>query len=115
MPMRIFGFFAMAEKRARARAFPQTKAPSKRYLSIGSSSMDSARARNRMVEAQIAHRGVHDPHVLEAMRTVPREAFISAGFEEFAYEDSALPIAEGQTISQPYIVGAMLAAAELDS
>ena len=42
------------------------------------------------------------------MRMVPREAFISAGFEEFAYEDSALPIAEGQTISQPYIVAAML-------
>jgi protein-L-isoaspartate O-methyltransferase len=44
---------------------------------------------------------VRDPAVLEAMRTVPREAFISAGFEEFAYEDSALPIAEGQSISQP--------------
>lgn len=75
--------------------------------------MDSAQARHRMVEAQIARRGVRDPAVLEAMRTVPREAFIAAGFEEFAYEDSALPIAEGQTISQPYIVGAMLAAAEL--
>jgi len=76
--------------------------------------MDSTRARSRMVETQIAGRGVRDPAVLEAMRTVPREAFISAGFEEFAYEDSALPIAEGQTISQPYIVGAMLAAAELE-
>jgi len=76
--------------------------------------MDSTQARNRMVEAQIARRGVHDPAVLAAMRTVPRDAFISAGFEEFAYEDSALPIAEGQTISQPYIVGAMLAAAELE-
>jgi len=76
--------------------------------------MDCTRARSRMVETQIAGRGVRDPAVLEAMRTVPREAFISAGFEEFAYEDSALPIAEGQTISQPYIVGAMLAAAELE-
>ena len=76
--------------------------------------MDSTHARSRMVETQIAGRGVRDPAVLEAMRTVPREAFISAGFEEFAYEDSALPIAEGQTISQPYIVGAMLAAAELE-
>jgi len=76
--------------------------------------MDSMHARHRMVEAQIARRGVHDPAVLDAMRTVPREAFIGAGFEEFAYEDSALPIAEGQTISQPYIVGAMLAAAELE-
>jgi protein-L-isoaspartate(D-aspartate) O-methyltransferase len=76
--------------------------------------MDSAQARNRMVEAQIARRGVRAPHVLEAMRTVPREAFIAAGFEEFAYEDSPLPIAEGQTISQPYIVAAMLEAAELE-
>ena len=67
-----------------------------------------------MVEAQIARRGVRDPSVLEAMRTVPREAFISPGFEEFAYEDSALPIPEGQTISQPYIVAAMVAAAELE-
>ena len=76
--------------------------------------MDNTQARNRMVEAQIARRGVRDPSVLEAMREVPREAFISPGFEEFAYEDSALPIAEGQTIPQPYIVAAMVAAAELE-
>src|ERR1043166_1798390 len=76
--------------------------------------MDQTQARNRMVEAQIARRGVRDPAVLAAMRSVPREAFISPGFEEFAYEDSALPIAEGQTISQPYIVAAMAAAAELE-
>lgn len=76
--------------------------------------MDTVQARKRMVEAQIARRGVRDPAVLDAMRSVPREAFIPAGFEEFAYEDSALPIAEGQTISQPYIVAAMAAAAELE-
>ncbi|HYS45642.1 MAG TPA: protein-L-isoaspartate(D-aspartate) O-methyltransferase, partial [Rhizomicrobium sp.] len=75
---------------------------------------DSAKARNHMVEAQIARRGIRDPRVLDAMRAVPREAFIAAGFEEFAYEDSALPIAQGQTISQPYIVAAMLEAAELE-
>jgi protein-L-isoaspartate(D-aspartate) O-methyltransferase len=75
--------------------------------------MDYALLRNRMVETQIARRGVRDPAVLAAMRQVPREVFIGAGFEEFAYEDSALPIAEGQTISQPYIVGAMLAGAAL--
>jgi protein-L-isoaspartate(D-aspartate) O-methyltransferase len=76
--------------------------------------MDFAQARARMVEAQIARRGVRDPRVLEAMRSVPREAFIAAGFEEAAYEDRPLPIAEGQTISQPYIVAAMLEAADLE-
>ena len=76
--------------------------------------MDWSQARNHMVQAQIARRGVRDPAVLEAMGAVPRESFISPGFEEFAYEDSALPIAEGQTISQPYIVAAMLEAAELE-
>lgn len=73
--------------------------------------MDFSAARNRMVEAQIARRGVEDKRVLAAMRRVPREAFIGADFEEFAYEDSPLPIAEGQTISQPFIVAAMAAAA----
>jgi protein-L-isoaspartate(D-aspartate) O-methyltransferase len=48
------------------------------------------------------------------MRTVPRERFVSTGFEEFAYEDGALPIEEGQTISQPYIVARMIEAADLE-
>jgi protein-L-isoaspartate(D-aspartate) O-methyltransferase len=69
--------------------------------------------RNRMVDAQLARRGITDARVLAAMRAVPRENFTAPGFEAFAYEDRALPIAEGQTISQPYIVGAMLAGAEL--
>ena len=51
--------------------------------------------------------------VLEAMRRVPREAFVEPGFEEFAYEDRPLPIGEGQTISQPYIVALMIEAAEV--
>ena len=76
--------------------------------------MDCVPVRHRMVEAQIARRGVQDAAVLEAMRNVPREAFIAPDFKELAYEDCALPIAEGQTISQPYIVGAMLAAAGLN-
>jgi protein-L-isoaspartate(D-aspartate) O-methyltransferase len=69
--------------------------------------------RARMVERQIARRGVSDARVLDAMRQAPREAFVAPGFEEFAYEDSPLPIAEGQTISQPYIVALMIEAAEV--
>ena len=68
-------------------------------------------ARERMVETQIARRGVRDPRVLEAMRSVPREAFVLPGSEEFAYEDQPLPIGEGQTISQPYVVALMIEAA----
>src|SRR3954452_8355935 len=74
---------------------------------------DLSRARDRMVNIQIAGRGVRDPLVLEAMRRVPREAFVEPGFEEFAYEDGPLPIGEGQTISQPYIVALMIEAAEV--
>jgi protein-L-isoaspartate(D-aspartate) O-methyltransferase len=66
-----------------------------------------------MVDVQIARRGVRDRHVLEAMRRVPREAFVEPGLEEFAYEDGPLPIAEGQTISQPYIVALMIESAEV--
>src|SRR4051812_48974690 len=67
--------------------------------------------RERMVDRQIAARGVTDWRVLEAMRQVPRESFVEAGLEEFAYEDSPLPIARGQTISQPFIVALMIEAA----
>jgi protein-L-isoaspartate(D-aspartate) O-methyltransferase len=76
---------------------------------------DLCRARERMVEIQIARRGIRDPRVLEAMQHVPREDFVEPGFEEFAYADGALPIGEGQTISQPYVVALMIEAAELKS
>src|SRR3954471_10864673 len=72
-----------------------------------------SRERDRMVDVQIARRGVRDRHILDAMRHVPREAFVEPGFEEFAYEDGPLPIGEGQTISQPYIVALMIEAAEV--
>ena len=55
--------------------------------------------RERMVDRQIAARGVTDRRVLEAMRQVPREAFVEAGLEEFAYEDSPLPISLAGGIS----------------
>jgi protein-L-isoaspartate(D-aspartate) O-methyltransferase len=69
------------------------------------------RERNRMVEAQIAARGVRDPRVLDAMRQVPREMFVPDDLAAQAYEDSPLPIPGGQTISQPYIVALMAEAA----
>jgi protein-L-isoaspartate(D-aspartate) O-methyltransferase len=67
--------------------------------------------RNQMVRTQIVGRGLNDVDVLEAMRHVPREVFVEPGFEESAYDDRALPIREGQTISQPYIVALMIQAA----
>jgi len=60
-----------------------------------------------MVEEQIESRGVRDPKVLEAMRTVPREKFVPQSVRKHAYEDGPLPIEDGQTISQPYIVALM--------
>ena len=74
---------------------------------------DRSVERQRMVASQVARRGVTDQGVLEAMREVPREAFVGAGMEEFAYEDAPLPIAAGQTISQPYIVALMIEAAQI--
>jgi protein-L-isoaspartate(D-aspartate) O-methyltransferase len=61
----------------------------------------------RMVQDQIAARGLRDARVLSAMRDVPRHVFVPAELRQHAYDDSALPIGEGQTISQPYIVAAM--------
>jgi protein-L-isoaspartate(D-aspartate) O-methyltransferase len=76
-------------------------------------SIDFEALRNQMVDRQIAGRGVRDPRVLEAMRTVPREAFVSERLAESAYDDSPLPIGEEQTISQPYVVAVMAEALEL--
>ncbi|MCL4559754.1 MAG: protein-L-isoaspartate(D-aspartate) O-methyltransferase [Chloroflexi bacterium] len=63
--------------------------------------------RLRMVAEQIERRGIHDPRLLEAMRWVPRHLFVDPEFQEAAYEDCPLPIGNGQTISQPYIVALM--------
>jgi len=61
-----------------------------------------------MIRKQIVERGIRDARVIDAMRTVPRHEFVPEGFREQAYGDFPLPIGEGQTISQPYIVAAML-------
>lgn len=66
--------------------------------------------RARMVVTQLSARGIRDQRVLRAMGRVPRERFVADGDQAQAYEDHPLPIELGQTISQPYIVAAMLAA-----
>src|ERR1051326_2889882 len=65
------------------------------------------RERARMVDEQIAARGIGDERVLAAMRKVPRHLFVDEALRERAYGDHALPIGEEQTISQPYIVALM--------
>ena len=74
---------------------------------------DLGKLREDMVENQIAARGIRSAAVLGALRKVPREAFLPERLREFAYEDSPLPIAAGQTISQPYIVALMTDALDL--
>lgn len=69
--------------------------------------------RERMVERQIAARDITDEAILSAFREVPRETFVDREMEAYAYEDSPLPIPSGQTISQPYIVACMIAAARV--
>ena len=72
-----------------------------------------ARERERMVEEQLASRGVTDPRVLAALRRVPRHRFVQEALRERAYGDHPLPIGEEQTISQPFIVGLMSSLLEL--
>jgi len=67
-----------------------------------------------MVEEQLAGRGIRDPRVLEAMGAVARHEFVDPAFVNRAYGDHALPTAEGQTISQPWIVARMLELARLE-
>jgi protein-L-isoaspartate(D-aspartate) O-methyltransferase len=70
-------------------------------------------ARRRMVEEQLRSRGINDSRVLGAMLKVPRHFFVQKGLEGQAYSDRALPIDEGQTISQPYMVAIMTQCLEL--
>lgn len=75
--------------------------------------LDADESRERMVQTQLVERGIGDPRVLDAMRAVPRERFVSPRLRHLAYADAPLPIPEGQTISQPYVVAMMIEAAEV--
>ncbi|HTQ59696.1 MAG TPA: protein-L-isoaspartate(D-aspartate) O-methyltransferase [Candidatus Solibacter sp.] len=81
--------------------------------SAGFAEDEFASQRAAMVEKQLRRRGVTDPGVLAAMGAVRREEFVPKEFRSRAYEDAPLPIGEGQTISQPYIVAAMTTALHL--
>jgi protein-L-isoaspartate(D-aspartate) O-methyltransferase len=83
-------------------------------MRLGPPGGDSADQRARMVEHQLRRRGIGDERVLDAMSAVPRELFVPERYRRRAYADSALPIGEGQTISQPWIVAAICEALELE-
>lgn len=70
--------------------------------------------RRAMIETQLRRRGIRDEKVLEAMFAVPRHEFVTPAYVHAAYEDRPLPIGESETISQPYIVAAMTAAARVE-
>jgi protein-L-isoaspartate(D-aspartate) O-methyltransferase len=74
---------------------------------------DFKKERLAMVEDQLGRRGIHDQRVLEAMAKIPRHSFVSPEYQAAAYEDRPLPIGEGQTISQPYMVAVMTQSLEL--
>ena len=76
---------------------------------------DFAVLREAMVQRHIAARGIRDPAILAAFRAVPREVFIEDRLAAHAYDDGPLPIGNGQTISQPYIVALMIAAAAVEA
>ena len=92
----------IAERTSQASATPQ-----------GARMTDTREAREHMVSEQLQSRGITDARVLQAMRDVPRERFVEAEFVDDAYADRPLPIPEGQTISQPYIVALMAQAAAI--
>ena len=72
-------------------------------------------ARDKLVKFDIEDHGISDPQVLAAMRSVPRHCFVPKQVLSSAYTDTALPIGQGQTISQPYVVALMTASLKLDS
>ena len=72
-------------------------------------------ARERMVQEQLVSRGISDPRVLAAMGRVPRHLFVDESLRDRAYDDHPLPIGEGQTISQPYMVALMAETLQLTS
>ena len=89
------------------RAHPREEKPYATTVTENQTMIDHAKARSEMVDIQLAARDIVDPSVLDAMRRVPRHAFVPAHVQSRAYGDAPIPIGYGQTISQPYIVALM--------
>ncbi|MBI5056602.1 MAG: protein-L-isoaspartate(D-aspartate) O-methyltransferase [Nitrospirae bacterium] len=85
------------------------------FLVSNSAADEYSISRREMVEAQLAGRGIKDKRVLDAMSKIPRHHFVASPFRNSAYDDHPLPIGEGQTISQPYVVALMTEALKLKS
>jgi protein-L-isoaspartate(D-aspartate) O-methyltransferase len=88
--------------------------PANEHFSVSESGLFSTE-RNSMVEQQLEQRGIDDPRLLAAMRSVPRHEFVSADDWPEAYADHPIAIAEQQTTSQPYMIAAMLQAAAVQA
>ncbi|HNS22450.1 MAG TPA: protein-L-isoaspartate(D-aspartate) O-methyltransferase [Sedimentisphaerales bacterium] len=100
----------MASSSAGEEALPAGSVQTERHPAF----VERIEERERMVATQIAARAIRDPRVLQAMRTVPRHAFVPAPQRALAYADHPLPIGHDQTISQPYVVAFMTEALALD-
>jgi protein-L-isoaspartate(D-aspartate) O-methyltransferase len=98
---------------AAAAALPVFAQPTDLSRPSVAAEQSQAAARRRMVNEQIAARGVKNPRVLAAMRTVPRHRFVPPALVSRAYDDSPMPIGHGQTISQPFIVAHMTEALDI--
>jgi protein-L-isoaspartate(D-aspartate) O-methyltransferase len=85
--------------------------PAKNVAGVRPSAFNERRDERARLAAHLAQRGISDPAVLEAMREVPRHAFVASSWSEDAYADRPLPLGHGQTISQPAVVAAMTEAA----
>lgn len=93
----------------------ETRTPTPKIETTPTENLHYSDVRETMVEGQINARGVTDPQVLKAMRSVPRHQFVPSEYLDQAYEDHPLPIGFGQTISQPYIVALMTESLQVDS
>jgi protein-L-isoaspartate(D-aspartate) O-methyltransferase len=88
------------------KSLDNTAAASEKLLNQTSSETSKERSRDRLI-AELIEKGIRNNAVLEAIARVPRHAFVEEGFEHQAYNDTTLPIGQGQTISQPYVVAKM--------